>query len=412
MTRFLSEALEAPEPYFRLGLSRLEAANGHPGTDIRFSTAVRRETMDKLRQLGLDPHDTTPQELYRALQERVKADDNRLVRQLRTQAALNVSAEAQVIDGLVHVLKKLPDTKRCLALKTSKLKSLLKAVPPKRAMKRLGYRSLDSFLKHEAPLNIMTAAWLSEGQTWQRRLVEQYKQLKPSDFENRQITITQVNFKRWNLAEDVTARHKHNLLSFRELGALVLLPLPEYAPAGSVTVSLALALHELNEIRASSTFLKLSQVRPDFGQVVQIIVRDEPYLNSKLLDQAVPWKLVQRYYAKQNQHFQPHIFEPHIELEDMIWQPIENALSTIAPELAFWQDSAHLGLLHDHKPVSLNIVDAALNYCNQLPFEKRLSHYFQGSLWHELLLRYLQPEAVEHSVISELQPALVTETVT
>ena len=55
MTRFLSESLQATEPFFRLGLRRLEAANGNPNTDIRFTTEVLHATQSKLRELGLDP---------------------------------------------------------------------------------------------------------------------------------------------------------------------------------------------------------------------------------------------------------------------------------------------------------------------------------------------------------------------
>jgi hypothetical protein len=412
MTRFLSEALQAPEPFFRLGLKRLESANGNPNTDIRFSTEVLHATRNKLRQLGLDPSDTTAAELYHVLQERVKADDVRLVKKLRTEAATHISAEAEVVAGMVHVLRELPDAKRCFALKSSALKSILKKVPPKKAMKLLGYRSFDSCLKHESPASLMAAAWLSESPAWRNRLLEQYKKLQPKDFENRSIAILHPDSARWRkLAKSVVAEERHNLLSFKELGALVFLPLPKEAPAGTVTVSLSLALHELNEIRASSTFLKLCQVRRDFGSLVQTVVTDEPKLASKLLDRPVPWHLIQRYYAKLTHHNNEQIFEPHLQLEDMVWQPIEKTLAAIEPSLDFWQETAHLGLLHGAEAVSLNIVDAALNACNELPFERRINQYFQHSLWYELLLHYLKHDSVEQTVVSELQPGLATEQV-
>jgi hypothetical protein len=413
MTRFLSEALQAPEPFFRLGLRRLEADNGHPNTDIRFSTEVLRATRDKLRQLGLDPSDTTAEELYHVLQERIKADDARLTKTLRTQAATHVSAEADVVAGMIHALKELPDSKRCFALKASVLKTIIKRLPPKKAMKQLGYRSLDSFLKHETPVSVLAAAWLCEGAAWQHHLLDQYKHLKPSDFEDRNISLTQPDAKRWrDLAESTVAQKKHNLLSFKELGALVFLPLSADAPAGSTTASLALALHELNEIRAGSTFLKLCQVRADFGRLVQMVVSDEPHLNSKLLDQPVPWQIIQRYYACLTHPGREEAFEPHLRFEDIAWHPIEQTLSAIEPGFEFWQRSAHLGLQDQRRPVSLNVVDAALNYCNQLPFEHRVVDYFQRSLWHELMLRYLQHKPVEETVMAELQPQLAEEPVT
>lgn len=410
MTRFLSEALQAPEPSFRQGLRRLEEANGSPNTDIRFSTEVLRDTQAKLKQLGLDPRDTTAEELYHALQERIKADDARLTRTLRTHAATHVSAEADVVAGMIHVLKELPDSKRCFALKASSLKAIIKQLPPKKAMKRLGYRSLDSFLKHETPVSVLAAAWLSEGPQWHQRLLEKYRRLGPGDFEDRSIVMLRPDSARWReLSANTVNDAKHNLLSFKELGALVFLPLPGDAPAGSTTASLALALHELNEIRAGSTFLKLCQVRPDFGDLVRTVAADEPNLNSELLDRPVPWHLIQRYYAQLVSHGRDEVFEPHLRLEDMVWHPIEQTLSAIEPSFSFWQQSAHLGLLSGHQPVSLNVVDAALNYCNQLPFERRAVHYFQRSLWHELMLRYLGRESVEQTVASQLQPQLAEE---
>lgn len=413
MTRFLSESLQAPEPFFRQGLQRLEQANGRPSTDIRFSAEVQQATQAKLLELGLDPRDTSSQELYQALQERIAIDDAQLTKTLRTQAATHVSAEGEVVAGMVHAIKQLPDARRCFALKNSSLKAMFKKLPPKKAMKALGYRSLDSCLKHEAPMSLMAAAWLSEGEAWQKRLLEQYRKLQPRDFESRSILVMQPDSKRWRvLAANVVDQKRHNLLCFKELGALVFLPLPKDAPSGAVTVSLSLALHELNEIRAASTFLKLNQVKADFGGVVQTISTNEPQLSSQLLDKPVPWHLIQRYYARLGERFHETVFEPHIELDDMAWQPIEHALSTIEPRFRFWHNTAHLGKLHHQKPVSFNLIDVALSRCNQLPFERRIVHYFQHSLWHELLLRYLRHEPVEASVLAELQPKLAEEVAT
>ena len=104
--------------------------------------------------------------------------------------------------------------------------------------------------------------------------------------------------------------------------------------------SLALALHALNEVRASSTFLKLCQVRPDFGTIVQTVATTEPQLQAHLLDKQVPWQLVQRYYARLQQHFREELFEPHIRLEDLSWHGVEQAMSLIEHEWAISQEKA------------------------------------------------------------------------
>ncbi|HVX48386.1 MAG TPA: hypothetical protein VHA05_03455 [Candidatus Saccharimonadales bacterium] len=414
MTKFLSRALQAPEPFFRQALTRLESANAHPNTDIRFSSEVSRASKDKLRELGLDPQDTTPEELYHALQERVKSDDAKLNRTLRTLAATHVSAEADVVAGMIHALKQLPDSKRCFAIKPSALRSVLRQVPPKKAMKRLGYRSLDSFIKHETPVSILAAARLSEDANWHKRLLNRYKKLSANDFESRGIQLVEMDAERWRgLADDTVNNKRHNLICLKELGALVFLPLPEHAPQGSTMASLSLALHELNEIRAASTFLKLCQVRPDFGDVAQqVAAGDEPHLESPLLDQVTPWRLIQHYYSGLTRRIREEVAEPHLQLEDIAWHPIEESLSAIEPRLDFWHNSSYLGLLHSDGPVSMNVVDAALGVCNRLSFERRLSNYFQRTLKHELMLRYLQPDTVERAITAQVQPQLAEEMVT
>jgi hypothetical protein len=414
MTKFLSRALQAPEPFFRRALQRLESTNGHPNTDIRFSTEISLAAKNKLRALGLDPNDTTAEELYHALQVRVKSDDSKLNRNLRTLAATHVSAEADVVAGMVHALKQLPDSKRCFALKFSVLKSLLKQNPPKKAMKQLGYRSVESFIKHETPVSILAAAQLCEDGAWHKRFLANYKKLTASDFENRNIQIISLSSERWRgLAERVVQTSRHNLVCLKELGALVLLPLPANMPAGSTTANLALALHELNEIRAASTFLKLCQVRPDFSQLVQQVgAGDQPKLESPLLDEVTPWRLIQNYYAGLTDNLKSEVAEPTLQIEDIAWHPIEQSLAAIESGMDFWKQSAHLGILHSDGPVSLNILDAALSACNHLPFERRLSNYFQNALKHELMLRYLQPATVEQAITSQVQPEFAEEMVT
>lgn len=412
MTRLLSDSLqaEAGEPFLRLALRRLESATGRRNADIRFSAQVSRDTRQKLAELGLDPEDTTPEELYHALQVRMEADDARLTKILRTMAATHVSAEAEVVSGMAHALRELPDSKRCFAVKNSVLRGLLRELPPKKAMKQLGYRSIESFLKHETPVSVLAAAYLTEGVTWQHRMLESYKRLRPSDFEDRDIQIMKPDSARWrHLAVGSVARKRHNILCLKELGALVLLPLPADTPPGAVTASLALALRGLNDLRAGSTFLKLCQVKPDFGKLVRMVASDEPRLVVRLLDEPVSWRLIQRYYAGLADRLHDTVFEPHIRREDMAWQPIEESLSAIDPGFGFWRGSSHLSLPKGQAPVSMNLLDAALNRCNNLPFEKRLHHYLRQSLWHGLLLQYLDRAEIEQSVARILQPQLEAE---
>jgi len=122
-----------------------------------------------------------------------------------------------------------------------------------------------------------------------------------------------------------------------------------------------------------------------------------------------PWQIIQRYYARFKDAIASEIFEPHIQADDLSWHSIERVLAHLDPEMSFWRGTEPLGLLHDHEPVSLNIVDVALACCNQLPYKSRIVHYVRHSLWHELLLRYLKQEQVEQTVLGQLQSELAGE---
>lgn len=408
MTRVLSELLELHGPTFRRGVEALEQASGHGQTDIRLTADVLHASRRKLKDLGLDPTDTTGPELYAALGARLAADEQRIMGLLRDKYAGQ--------DDVICVAKELatvPVPKKCFGLKASVAKRLLKQHPPKKAMKLLGYRSLDSMLKREQVAVLYAVAALTESAAWQRQLIDSYKKLKAVDFETRDMQIVSPEGERWQkLANTVVATKRHNVLGFRELGAVVLLPLPNEKPrAGSLT-SMLLALHTMNEIRAASTFLKLCQVKPMFGTLVQEVARDEPHLTTQVFGRPISWHVIQRYYGRFIDRFRSEVFEPHVQSDDLVWHSIEKILAFIDPRLEFWKHTTHLGMLHDQRPVSFNILDVALSYCNDLPFDKRVLQYGKHALQHELIIRYLKHDAVEESVVQGLQTELVPEVAT
>jgi len=407
MTRFLSNNLELDHHDWHHLLRSLESANGHPVHDIRLSSEINNATRHKLKHLGLDPDDTTADELYHVLQSKFHQDDKTLSRKVQTIAMTHHSLSANVSDGIIHALKDLPDSKRCFAIKMPVIKNIIKQLPPKKTMKKLSYRSMASMIKHESAINLITAAWLIEDDNWRKKLIDSYKKLQPSDFENRNIIIQSVNYKRWHSIEtDVVEKNKQNVLAFKELGAVIVLPLPKSAPDGAVTASLVIALEQLNNIRALSSFLKIAQVKAHYGQIVRDAVSSEPTLDTNISGPRLPWNIVQRYYANFEQHFNQAVFEPHLSIEDLAWHPIEESLCAIESSLDFWRNTSTLASSHRNQAVSFNIHDVALNACNHHPFQNRITKYFKKSLWQELMLRYFSHHHLEEVVSKELQPQL------
>lgn len=72
MAKFLQRLLNINEPFFSLGIHRLEQATGSKGVDTRLIADITHKSHDIMRKLGLDPADTTGRELYQVLVSSVR----------------------------------------------------------------------------------------------------------------------------------------------------------------------------------------------------------------------------------------------------------------------------------------------------------------------------------------------------
>jgi len=410
----LSQLLGAKEPAFRMGMKQLEHASGGAAEDIRLTTEILHGMQDRLRQLGLDPHDTTGRELYGALMQRVREDAEAFQSLLGEH---NDSAQ-NIMPRIERFVSQLDVPKQVFAMKSAAAKRLLRAHPPKKAMKQLGYRSVESMLKHEAPALLLAAAHIAESAAWHKSIVTAYKRLLPSDFESRDVQLLAPANARWEkMSRDYVLHVKQNIMSFRELGAIVLLPLPVAGIEAAPLAATLLVLQSVSDIRASSTYLKLHQVRPDFGEVVARISRQEPMTKASIAGSFLPWKLVHRYFASHPEAYSADLFEPHIHPDDLKWQAAEDALASLHPRFEFWRGASHLAMLapnhaqdkHHLQPVSLNFLDAVLNFCNKLNYEQRVVHYVRDHVWHELMVRYMRQSSIEQTVHDQLSGELVDQ---
>lgn len=389
----LSDLLGAPQPGFAHRLKQLERANGEPGADIRLTTEILQRTKAKIRELGLDPQDTTGTELYVALQQRLLNDEQRL------REHLNIATSASPAELLASVLqfeKKLQLPRGCFALKTSVVKRLLKAQPPKKVMAHLGYRSIDSMLKHETVASIYTASMVHETSHWHQAYLRQYNHLSPSDFESRELQVQFPRAQRWEgLSEAFAKRYRHTSAVFKELGTIVVLPVRSQLPALAITSLLSL-LNGLNTIRCASTYLKLQQVNANFGAAVRQVNLSEPTTGAEFAGQPLPWRVVQYYYHVVHEAYHPALFEPHVQPEDLALAEAESALALELPALAFWENTAGLALVDHGQTVSLNMLDVALGAANGLAFEERILKHVRQQVWSDIIVRYLRHRNLDY----------------
>lgn len=405
MSSYLSQLLGAKEPLFTLSLKQLEMASGKPGADVRLYAEIIGKVHMKTRELGLDAKDTTPQELYHALINKVAQDDARLAKKLG-------SDDPGDVQFLLPLIKKTAEAyempRSAWVLKRSVAKRLLQDMPPQAIMKHLGYTSVDSLLKRENLFEIYGALRFAESPSWLIKFDKSYKQLMPSDFETRGIEIIQMSKERWgDIAEEFVRKKRHNITHLKELGVILMLPTKLEKLPGITLTALPLLFHYINEIRMYSAFFKLQQVKPQFGKIIADTLVADTGKAAVMAGTHIHWRVIQRYYGKLEHEHHPEIFEPHVQPEDLHWRKAEECMYDIDPELAFWKDMDYVAAFGGHNPISFNLIDNCMSYCIGASFEQRLFFHARESLWNELFTRYMGHANLAFQILKQLDNNMI-----
>ncbi len=407
MAKLLRDLLNAEEPLFSLALRQLEMASGRPGEDVRLVGEIIEKTHAAIQQMGLDHADSTGRELFGALYNRI-AEDNRRVASIIGAGQSQAEDVAAMMPIIRQAVLKLKTSRFAWVLKRSRAKSLLKAMPPRRLMQHLGYRSVDSLLKHEKFDEVYTAIRFSEGSAWLNRYNQLFKTVTPSDFETRDISIIIMDQQKYaDLAEGFVHKKRHNITHSKELGTIVVVPMKQGTVPGLTLKSLPLMLHYINEIRLYSSFFKLKQVKSSFGRIVVDTLIADPSSASQMAGQNVHWRVIQRYFGKLDGENHPEDFEPHVHPEDLHWRRAEELLSQIDPAMSFWQGLDFVGRLEPDGPVSFNLMDVALAYSNQELYANRYVYHMRESLWNEIFMRYMGHKNLERQILIRLDNDMV-----
>lgn len=404
MSRLISELLGATEPMFTMAMQQLEQASGKPGVDVRLTAEIIGQVHQKTADLHLDPKDTTGKELYSALLQKFKKDDEHF--------AKLIGGQADDVQSLLPKMKSVAESvkipRSCWVLKKSVAKEFLRQSPPPNIMKMLNYRSIDSMLKNENIFEIYGALRFAESPDWLNKFDAKYTTIKPSDFEERQIEIVLMPADRWaDIAEPFVHKKRHNITHLKELGIILMLPVKLDKIPGITMTVMPLLFHYTNEIRLYSAFFKLQQVKPDFAKIIIETLIADPPSAAVMAGQQIHWRVIQRYFGKLENEYHPEIFEPHVQPEDLHWRKAENILYDIDPNLGWWRDLDYIGIMHSGRPVTFNLMDIALSYSNSTAYNKRAIFHFREALWNEVFMRYMGEKTLENQVLGQLNNSMI-----
>lgn len=251
MSKVLAALLDKPEATVANVVGKLEQRAGNPSEDARLIAETSVQARAKISQLGLDPADTTGPELFRTLVARWESDC------ATVEKALGVNGEEDIkvrASKALELARHAASSVRLWALRTSVAKTSLRALSPKKTMKLLNYRSIESCLKREDPALLYMIASKLEPPTWQRKMDDRLRKLGSADFELREPELLLVDAKGLPKSDNLT-------LSSAALG-VVGVRADQAGPEIPLLSMVVFVLDELEKLGADPSRFKLASINP------------------------------------------------------------------------------------------------------------------------------------------------------
>lgn len=396
MSRLISDILNAPEPHFSRAVQSWERSSNNAGHDIRLISEVSAARKKVIKNLGLDENDTTPRELYYALRHKAASTNKKFEEKLGIKPE---NSPDEIIAKIIKYVESLKLPNETWAIKPASVKRILKKTPPKKTLKTLGLRSIDSVLKRSNPYEILAESRRLEGPDWQKKINQQLKNMKISDFQAGKIQIFSTGAETSQKMKKSGMKKGSVVAGSYETGSILIISPARRFEMDSVGLAL-LIIHEISEVRAYSTYFRHTSVMADFGALfLQAINRGLP---GKLRDAKIGWKPLHNHLSKNEDSFSK-VEHPYFQHEHVVSVPLPKIYETALPDADFWK-GGHVVFMNEKDNIaSMHPLDVVINASNQLPFEKSTSFYLRNAIWEELGERYLTSEPIELTVIADLR---------
>ncbi len=399
MSKKLGQLLGISDREFQQFVARLERATAQSGTDIRLMLEIAESTQKTYRQLHLDERDTTPQELYYALSAQLKADDAALNRQLNSKQATG----EKLATILAKLSTDLSTSDEVLTMSPAGLKKLLTAVPPRKTLKLLKLRSLQSVLKRYDPRILYSLAKNIEDASWHAQALAKIKRLPAKDIAWQPIVCVPIPL----LWYERTQKHvqKYGVtLTCPEAGVVCILPSIKKLKPGSFLFALCLVLHAIVQLAVESTPYRGRELLQGYYEVLLEIAQEQQKPLRVVHGMQPTWKHVHELRSKKMLRPTAHVDD--IDLKNTEWQSTEEKLAQLIPSAQFWSGKHYVGILGtDSRPISFHIMDVARSVVADASYEDRSYAYLENALWHEIHMRYLSHDNVLKMLHNQLHPS-------
>lgn len=400
MCRLLAELTQTDTRMMSETIRRLEHKSGLPAVDIRLTAHIHAQIHLKIRALGLDPHDTTPKELYAALQNLAAVHDGFLKKKFHLS---QWAAPENFAEDVQFIFERLRFNRRSWLLKPSVIRRILRQHSPKTLIKSLGYRTAESMVKRESPEVILFLALQMESNTWLQQLEKHLKTVSSADFEERLIEVRALDDPRYaEVAHQLAVKYHTFVFSTPLVGSIFVFQPSVAIMPGTLLLAVLMTLREVTELQAAHSQLRHYQMDGSFGQKLMDTLHQRNQKTASVAGHPFDWRLIHRHYGSGSVESHPLIFQPHLQPEDMAYRRAEEILYRVEPALHFWHGIEFVGLPTQAGIISFNLLDVLMNLVNGVSLERRRDSHLGPALWDELLLRYMHQPAIEADLLGNL----------
>lgn len=380
MARLLSEILKEKEPDFSYRLAHFEKLAGSPSVDVRLISEMTTRFQQLAKNLGLDEVDTTAKELFFALNKKAIEDSESLSKRIGIAESDNPRL---MTEKSVKYVKTLLHRTKIWRIKASTIKKDLKNNPPKKLLKSLGLRSVDSALKREPLAEILIFARLLEPKTWQNTYVNNARKITNADFDLQPIDINILTDARQAKLKSAGMKLTQLIRSDQETAGLVVSVAPKRFE-GDVLYIVNSLIENINKMKTNSLYLKHRSVQPDFFSVIYNM-RQRGITEEASRHLGIGWDAYSRSKRPREEKLDEFDFDIEHEYERLRLEEIlDNSL---------WSNQ-YLLKGDDDLIISCNLSDVIVNAVNGLEPEDSIIHHGQSELRSEIFSRYLMHDGV------------------
>lgn len=358
-----------------------------------------------LSELGL-ARSSAAEEVYEALVQRLVDTDGHLYKYLGRP---DLSKMSNVCGKLCESILQVFTPPKGLFIKKEKAAELLDKCKPDSLLNFFGYQNSQELIDKEGFSSVVSALRFTQSAEWMHEFFDtSYKDLKPEDFEEREVEIKVLEEKWLEVAEKFLEKKYHNVSHLKEYGVIFIIPLKIDTPGETIRMY-SLLLHYLHEVPFYSDLFRKFINESEFINKFQSLLRGDVSKDKAPDGGRNVWRIVQRYLAKDDEN-DFRLFEPHVNPESDHWLRVGEDLTRVSrmfkrdvegPGLNYWTGLDFIGDFFKNKNgeeelVSFDLIDLIMSIVKKGDI-KYLYHQ-QEALWNKIFSEYMGREKMNRLI--------------